>query len=128
LQRCTAIDLEIKFLLYELTLLGSVLKSSSHQRHSISTSVTIDYDTLPFHNFLQDHRVMFIMILTLVSGSRFTQKDPRHDGGTRRDEEFEEAAAAVMCGLARHSARVNGWCEGRRVNVGGDGILNEMEV
>ena len=34
--------------------------------------------------------------------------------GTRRDEEFEAALAAVMGVLARHGARVNGWCEGRK--------------
>lgn len=58
-----------------------------------------------------------MMLLTLVAGSRFTSNDPRHENGTRRDEEFEDAVAAAMGSLAKHSAKVNVWCEGRRCSV-----------
>ena len=60
-----------------------------------------------------------MMILTLAAGSRLSQKDPNHQDGTRRDEGFEAAVAAVMASLARHSSKVNGWCEGRRSSLNG---------
>ena len=76
--------------------------------------LSVNYESLPIHRFLQDHISIFMMVLTLMAGARLTKQDPRHQDGTRRDEEFEAALAAVMSVLARHSARVNGWCEGRR--------------
>lgn len=78
---------------------------------------SVNYESLPIHGFLQDHQAIFMMVLTLVAGARLTEQDPRHQEGTRRDEEFEAALAAVMSVLARHSARVNGWCERRCVQM-----------
>jgi hypothetical protein len=83
---------------------------------------SVNYDALPIYTFLREHRVIFMMILTLVAGSRLTQNDPSHQDGTRRDEEFEDAVAAVMKSLARHSAKVNGWwCKSKRGSVDGLG-------
>jgi hypothetical protein len=119
-KRHTSIDLEIKFLLYELGILGTILKSSSFQ--------PTDYDTLPIHIFLRDHRTILMMLLTLVAGSRFTLRDLRHEDGTRKDEKFEGAVAAVMGSLARHSAGVNGWWECSRCSVERDGIASSSMV
>lgn len=122
-KRHTSIDIEVKMLLHELSLLSSLMENgpfrnracSHHKHHEDPARIQLidhsRYEDLPIHQFLRDHCAIFMMILCLVAGARLTKRDPRHQGGTRRDNVFEEATAAVMGRLASHSAAVNSWCE-----------------
>lgn len=115
-------------LLYELSLIPALMvnglfKSSaaslSPQDTSDTTQSTLplispNYDSLSIHRFLKDHSITFMAILSLVAGSRLSGRDPRHQGGTRRDVVFEEAVAAVLERLAAHSSAVNSWFERQR--------------
>lgn len=61
--------------------------------------------------------MIFMMLLALVAGCRFTAEDPRHEGGSLKDEQFEDAVAAALEAMAKHSSKVNCWREGRRAGV-----------
>ena len=52
---------------------------------------------------------------TLLKDYSHVHGAPKQVHDTLTDIEYlREALATVMSELARHSARVNGWCEGRR--------------
>ncbi|RDW56385.1 hypothetical protein BP5796_13207 [Coleophoma crateriformis] len=115
------IDVEIKLLLHELKVLPP-LSRLSFQRASYLPS-TFEYKDIALHHFLEDHQVIFGIILMFLAGNRETAGKEEHEEVALirnekgeeieivRDDLSQDAIAAVFEKIALHSGATNSWYE-----------------